>query len=140
MYYVFIYILCKKYNLAIFSYIEYLKQKRFHSIIAAFFVTFYSMHKYFQEIYGIKNLNGMTSHEYKNKLAKIICVASLANKPCHKKRHSQKFAFQCPNKYNLTLLFTSTNIPLGSNKHGLLRHLIRIICSEYINHITYSVK
>ena len=79
---------CKKYNLAIFSYIEYLKQKRFYSITAALFVTFYSMHKYFQEIYGIKNLNGMTSHEYKNKLAKIIRAASSANKPCHNKRHS----------------------------------------------------
>ena len=79
---------CKKYNLAIFSYIEYLKQKRFYSIITSLFLTFYSMHKYFQEIYGIKNLNGMTSHEYKNKLAKIIRAASLANKPCHNKRHS----------------------------------------------------
>ena len=113
---------CKKYNLAIFSYIEYLKQKRFYSITAALFVTFYSMHKYFQEIYGIKNLNGMTSHEYKNKLAKIIRAASLANKPCHNKRHSQKFSFQCPNKHNLTSSLNQQIYPLDQINTDYLQY------------------
>ena len=112
----------KEYNLAIFSYIEYLKQKRFYSIITALFVTFYSMHKYFQEIYGIKNLNGMTSHEYKNKLAKIISTASLASQPCHNKRHSQKFAFWCPNIQNLTLSLNQQIYPLDQINTDYLQY------------------